>query len=68
MDELIKEVEEFAKLVGRSPSTVLQDAAATSGQAWAKWVNGGTCSMKIADRVRKYIRENQPIEEEGAAA
>ena len=61
MEQLIKEVEAYAKLVGKHPSTILQVAANLSGGRWAKWLEGSGCSMKVAERIRKYIKENPPL-------
>ena len=60
MNELMKEIRAYAKAVGKKPSTIVQEAGKCGGQAWAKWLKGGTCSMKISDRIRKYIKDNPP--------
>ena len=58
MEKLINEIKAYAKAVGKHPSTILQEAANASGQTWAKWLEGAGCSVKIMDRIRKYIKDN----------
>lgn len=60
MEELIKLIESYAKAMGKSESYILQKAANTSGRAWKVWKNGGDCSVRIAERVKKYMKDNPP--------
>lgn len=65
MEQLIKEIELFAQIVGMKPSTVLQRAGGFGGKAWARWVAGeSACTMPMADRIRRYMASNWP---EGSA-
>ncbi|MBL1436527.1 MAG: XRE family transcriptional regulator [Rhodobacteraceae bacterium] len=60
MDKFIKEVEAYASIIGLSPSTVVQNAGAGGGNVWKRWQNGGSCSMRTADRIRTFMTANPP--------
>ncbi|MBL1434715.1 MAG: XRE family transcriptional regulator [Rhodobacteraceae bacterium] len=60
MEEFIKEVEIYATAMGLLPSTVIQRAANLGGGKWAVWKNGGSCSMRTADRIRAHMTANPP--------
>lgn len=60
MEEFIIEIEGYAKSLGVSPSTVIQRAANVGGGKWAAWQNGGSCSMRTADRIRTFMTANPP--------
>lgn len=58
MEQFIAEIEAYAAACGLKPTTVVQGAAGVSGAAWDRWKAGGSCTMRTADRIRDYIREN----------
>ena len=60
MEEFVRDVESYAQECGLHPSTVIQRAANLGGGKWAAWLNGGSCSMRTADRIRAYMRANPP--------
>lgn len=63
------EIEMYAAAFGIQPTTVVQRAGAVSGKAWSNWLSGGSCSMRVADRIRKYMADNPPaLKQDGEAA
>lgn len=61
MEQLIKEIELFSRLVGLAPGTVLKRAGGFGGKVWAKWVSGeSACTLPMADRIRRYMAVNWP--------
>lgn len=60
MENFIKDIKAYAKAVGKHPSTIIQEGGKCGGQTWAKWLDGAGCSVKIMDRIRKYIKDNPP--------
>jgi len=62
MEQLIAEIEAYADKRGIKPATVLQYAAGLGGGAWDRWRKGATCTFATAERVRKYMAENPPVE------
>lgn len=61
MEQLIAEIEAFASLRGVKPGTVLQRAGGFGGGAWGKWIAGeSSCTLPMADRIRRYMAENWP--------
>lgn len=59
MEEFLKEVRSYADALGVQPSTVVQRAAQVGGLTWAKWEAGtGSPTLKTADKIRDYIKNN----------
>ena len=54
----MEEVRAYARACGLKPTTVVQNADCGGGAAWQKWERGGTCSMRTADKLRKYMADN----------
>lgn len=67
MEQLIVEVEEYAAACGLKPGTVVQRAVGASGVIWQRWKEGGSCSMRTADRIRAWMAANPPENREDAA-
>lgn len=65
MEQFIEDVEAYATACGLLPTTVVQRAAGANGAAWQRWKDGGSCSMRTADRVRQYMADNPPPERGG---
>jgi len=63
MEDFVQEVENYASALGLHPSTVVQRSGAGGGSSWGRWLNGGSCSMRTADRIRAYMRANPPRED-----
>lgn len=59
MEQFLKELEAYAKLLGVQPTTVIQRAKVGNGGTWGKWSTGaGSPTLRTADRLRKYMAEN----------
>lgn len=58
MDQLMQEIEDYAKRRGILPATVVQQATGHSGTTWAKWAAGATCSLRTAEKIRSFMRGN----------
>lgn len=68
MEKLKQEILEYAVACGVSPTTVVQNAGAGGGHAWARWVRGGNCNVDTAEKVRNYMANNPPPVKDEAAA
>ena len=66
MDELLRDIQAYADTCGLTPGTVIQRAAGASGGAWQRWLAGGSCSVRTADRIRAYMAANPPRDEAAA--
>lgn len=65
MEQLIQEIEAYAAAVGLQPTTVIQHAGCGGGGAWPKWKSGeSACTLRTADRLRRYMADNPPPEAE----
>lgn len=62
MEHLISQIEAYADRRGIKPSTVLQYAAGLGGNAWSGWKGGAQCTIATAEKVKKYMMENPPVE------
>lgn len=60
MEELLKDIRAYAAAMGLQPTTVVQNSGGGGGNIWAKWEAGGTCTLKTAEKIRKYMAENPP--------
>jgi len=58
MEQFLAEIEAYAAACGLKPTTVVQRAGRLGGATWAKWQAGASCSMRIAERIRRYIADN----------
>lgn len=56
------EIREYAAARGILPTTVVQSAECGSGSTWAKWEAGSSCTLKTADKIRKYMADNPPAD------
>lgn len=66
-DDIIRELESYAEMVGLSPATVTSRAVSNS-RLYERMKAGGSCSLKTADRVRSYMAANPPsVRKESAA-
>ena len=54
---IIKMVEAFAARSGLATSTVCERAVGNS-RLYSRLMNGGTCSLRVADRLSEYIAAN----------
>lgn len=64
MEQFIDEVRDYARRVGIKPGTVVQRANGGNGTSWAAWEAGSSSpTLRIVDRVRKYIADNPPSTE-----
>jgi len=61
MEQLISEIEAYARQRNIKPATVLQYAAGLGGGAWDRWRKGATCTFATAERVRKFMADNPPV-------
>ena len=73
MEQFIEEIRTYAQAHGLHPSTVIQRAGCGGGMTWSKWLNGKSCTLQTADRLRRYMADNpasegpEPNTERGAA-
>ena len=51
----MQEIVDFAATKKIKPATVLQYSLNMSGGTWAKWLDGTSCSMATAEKVRRYM-------------
>ncbi|PCJ75546.1 MAG: hypothetical protein COA53_06530 [Rhodobacteraceae bacterium] len=56
----MKQIEVYAASFGIQPTTVIQRGGGMSGSKWAAWLNGASCSMRTADKIRQYMADNPP--------
>jgi transcriptional regulator with XRE-family HTH domain len=67
MEQFVAEVRDYAARLGVSPSTVIQRVGVSGGK-WARWEEGvGSPTLQTADRIRAYMLDNPPPEEDRAA-
>ena len=64
--ELIAEIEGFAAATGLAPATVTSRAVGNS-RLYGNLIDGKSCTLAVAERIRAFIRENGPVSERGAA-
>ncbi len=57
-DKLISEIEAFAKVKGIRPATVTSRGVSNS-RLYGRLKAGGSCTHRIANRLREYMKENQ---------
>lgn len=55
MDELIAQIEQFARARGIKPATVIRYAAGLKPSDWRRWAEGGGCSVRTAEKIKEYI-------------
>jgi len=58
MEKLIDEIESYAAAFGVMPTTIVQRGGGGSGSTWSRWTSGGSCTLRVAERMRKYMAEN----------
>ena len=59
MEQLISDIEAYCARSGVSPQKLLREAINAQWGQWQKWKDGESSpTMKVADRIRKYIKEN----------
>jgi hypothetical protein len=63
MEQFMQKVRAYADAFGVHPSTIVQRAAKLNGAVWAKWeAEDGSPTLRTADKILKYIKDN-PIPE-----
>ncbi|MFC0160865.1 hypothetical protein CDZ97_10270 [Mameliella alba] len=61
MEQLISEIEAYARAVGRTPQAVLRAAIDAGGREWESWKAGRSSpTMARVDRLRAYMADNPP--------
>ena len=60
-DTLVKEIEDFAKTSGVAPATVTSRAVGNS-RLYSRMKSGGSCTLRVADRIRQYMNHVAPPE------
>ena len=66
IDDLIQEVEAYAKERGLAPATIVSRAA-NNGRLYGRLKAGFGCNMKTADRIRAFIAAEREKREGGTA-
>jgi len=62
MEKLIAEVAAHAAACGMTPQRVLRAAIGASWGQWDSWRAGQSSpTMRVADRLRRYMAENPPV-------
>jgi len=61
MEQLIADIETYARAYGCTPQSVLREAIGAGWGTWGKWKDGTRSpTMRISDKVRKHIADNPP--------
>ncbi|MBV7394579.1 hypothetical protein [Mameliella sediminis] len=67
MEQLISEIEAYARAVERTPQAVLRAAIDAGGREWESWKAGRSSpTMARVDRLRAYMADNPPKTEDAA--
>lgn len=62
MEQLISDIEAYCARTGISPQKLLRDAINAQWGQWQKWKDGeASPTMKVADRIRDYIKQNRVV-------
>lgn len=68
MDQFIREIEEFCAAAGIRPERLLRETINAQWGQWARWRDGKSSpTMIVADRIRRFMRENPPETFAGAS-
>lgn len=54
------EIRAYAAAMELQPTTVVQNSGCGGGSTWPKWEAGGACTLKTAEKIRKYMADNPP--------
>lgn len=60
-EHLIKAIQAHSSKTGLAPATIT-GRAANNSRLYYRLVNGGDCTMKIAQKVLAYMAENPPAQ------
>lgn len=64
MEQLIAEIEAYARNVNRTPQAILRAAIGAGWKEWGSWKAGKSSpTMARVDRLRDYMAENPPRED-----
>lgn len=64
MDKFLEEVRAYAAQCNVQPTTIIQRVGVGGGATWRRWESGaGSPTMRVVDRVRRYIAENPAAED-----
>lgn len=62
MEQLISDIEAYCERSGISPQKLLRDVINAQWGQWQKWKDGeASPTMKVADRLREYIKKNSRV-------
>lgn len=62
MEQLISDIEAYCARTGISPQKLLRDAINAQWGQWQKWKDGeASPTMKVADRIRDYMKQNRVV-------
>lgn len=62
MEQLISDIEAYCVREGVSPQKLLRDAINAQWGQWQKWKDGeASPTMKVADRIREYMKQNSSV-------
>ncbi|WP_421907097.1 hypothetical protein [Mameliella sp.] len=70
MEQLISEIEAYARAVERTPQAVLRTAIDAGGREWESWKSGRSSpTLARVDRLRAYMSSHPPkADETGSTA
>lgn len=60
MKKLMQDIELYAHKAGIKPATVLYYALNANSRTWGKWQAGGSCTFRIAEKLRSWMADNPP--------
>ena len=61
MEQLIAEIEDYARRAGIKPGSVLRSGINASSRQWQEWVDGKSSpTMATVDRLRAWMATNPP--------
>jgi hypothetical protein len=69
MEQLIAEIETYARAARLTPQSVIRRAVNAKGSAWALWCSGQSSpTMATVDTLRAWMRDNPPAQAESVEA
>lgn len=62
MEQLIREIEAYAKATSRTPQSVLRAAVGANWRTWGNWLSrASTPTYAVGERIQAYMAANPPV-------